>query len=500
VFKAAFRIPNILQNLFGEGVLSASFIPVYSRLLAQHDEKTAGRLAGAVASVLTLVTAVLVLIGVTFTPQLLWVIAPGFKGEVRELTIHLVRILFPCMGILVLSAWCLGILNSHRKFFLSYVAPVLMNIVMIGTLVFFGQRLTDQSLVVAAAWGSVIGAIAQFGVQVPFVLRYEGSLRFAIDLTFEPLRNVVRNFLPVLVGRGVVQISAYLDNLIATVLGTAAVAAISYAQILYTLPVSLFGMSISAAELPEMSRATGTEDEINLALRTRLQRGLRQMAFFIIPSVVALVMIGNVLVAALYQGGRFGSADTIFVWYIVIGAAAGLMPATFGRLYASSLYALHDTKTPLRYAMVRVSVTGLFGYLVAVILRPYWLGLLHASAVPLPPITGGEASFGAVALATISGFAAWLEFVLLRRAVNRRIGTVPGDRVLIGKLWVSALVAGAIAAACQRLLLPRIPLPNLFPHIRDGILIAGVFGVVYFAIAATLRVDEVHGVLRRFRR
>src|SRR5439155_13919333 len=175
--------------------------------------ETAGRVAGIVASLLALTVSILVLIGVLLTPWLLIVLAPVFKGEVRELTITVVRILFPAIGILVLSAWCLGILNSHRKFFISYIAPVMMNAAMIATLVTFGGRVNDRSLVIMASWGTVIGAAAQFGIQVPFVIRYAKHLRFAIDMTLEPVRQVVKNFVPVVFGRGVVQLSAYLDNL-----------------------------------------------------------------------------------------------------------------------------------------------------------------------------------------------------------------------------------------------------------------------------------------------
>src|SRR5579871_4984571 len=129
-FKAAFRIPNFLQNLFGEGVLSASFIPVYAGLLAREDEEEARKTAGAVASLLALTTSHIVLIGVLATPYLIDAIAPGFHGDKRELTIRLVRILFPGAGLLVLSAWCLGVLNSHHRFFASYTAPVAWNLVM----------------------------------------------------------------------------------------------------------------------------------------------------------------------------------------------------------------------------------------------------------------------------------------------------------------------------------------------------------------------------------
>src|SRR5208283_4522523 len=138
-FNAAFKIPNFLQNLFGEGVLSASFIPVYARLLAQEDEEEAGRLSGAIFSILALSAAVIVCLGMLATPFLIDAIAPGFHGAKRALTIRLVQILFPGAGLLVLSAWCLGILNSHRRFFLSYTAPVLWNAVMIAVMIALGS-------------------------------------------------------------------------------------------------------------------------------------------------------------------------------------------------------------------------------------------------------------------------------------------------------------------------------------------------------------------------
>src|SRR5919204_3304160 len=175
-FKAALRIPNFLQNLFGEGVLSASFIPVYAKLLARQDDEEARRTAGAVASLLAFSTSLLVLLGVLATPYLIDAIAPGFSGDKRELTIRLVRILFPSVGLLVFSAWCLGILNSHRKFFLSYTAPVLANLAMIATMVWY-RALDQNTLAINLAWGSVAGSALQFGVQLPVVLRLPQKLR-----------------------------------------------------------------------------------------------------------------------------------------------------------------------------------------------------------------------------------------------------------------------------------------------------------------------------------
>jgi putative peptidoglycan lipid II flippase len=502
VFKAAIRIPNFLQNLLGEGVLSASFIPVYARLLAQGDEKLAGRVAGVVAALLALVMLILVALGVIFTPALLWAIAPGFKGNVRELTILVVRVLFPGIGLLVLYAWCLGILNSHHKFFLAYVAPVLMNTVVVATIFIFGHRMNDVSLVVTVAWGTVVGAAVQLGILVPFVFKYAKHLRFVIDTTLEPVREVLRNFTPVLVGRGVVQLSAYLDNLLASLLGTAAVASLSYAQIIYLLPISLFGMSVAAAELPQMSSAIGTEEEIKAMLRIRMERGLRQIAFFVVPSVGAFLLIGNVIVAALYQGGRFSATDTRYVWYILIGSTVGLLAVTLGRLYSSAFYALRDTKTPLRYAMIRVALTGVLGYLFAIPLRPLLIDALNAARVPLPLIGGSTAPLGAIALTATAGVAGWLEFALLRRALAKRIGTVHLAPSYLARLWGAALTAGVIGALFNAYLMASIGphLPRILPHIRDGLIVCGVYGVVYFAVAMVIGVPEARATLSRFRR
>ncbi|HUP04665.1 MAG TPA: murein biosynthesis integral membrane protein MurJ, partial [Bryobacteraceae bacterium] len=293
-FNQAFRIPNLLQNLFGEGALSASFIPVYSRLLAEGDEPEAGRVAGAVAAILALVTSAIVLLGVLATPIFIDVIAAGFHGAKRELTIRVVRILFPGAGLLVMSAWCLGILNSHRKFFLSYTAPVFWNFAMIGALVEFGGRMAESNLAIALAWASVAGSALQFGVQAPVVWRLVRRLVIRPDTASGNVREAIRNFVPVFFSRGVVQISAFADAMLAGLLPyTGAVTGLANAQTLYTLPVSLFGMSVSAAELPAMSSALGDEAEIASQLRGRLNKGLRQIAFFIVPSAMAFLALGD---------------------------------------------------------------------------------------------------------------------------------------------------------------------------------------------------------------
>ena len=180
-FKAGFRIPNILQNLFGEGVLSASFIPVYGKLLGEGDNETADMLAWGVGAIMTLGVTVLVAIGVLVTPYLIDVIAPGFEGDKRDLTIQIVRILFPGAGLLVMSAWFLGVLNSHHKFFVSYTAPVAWNVAMIAALLYYGPRRSQDGLAIAISWGSVVGSALQIAVQVPqtFALLRKHRIDFA---------------------------------------------------------------------------------------------------------------------------------------------------------------------------------------------------------------------------------------------------------------------------------------------------------------------------------
>ena len=477
-FSAAFRIPNFLQNIFGEGALSASFIPVYAKLLAHDDEEEAAHVANAVLGILALVVSIIVLAGVLATPYIISAIAPGFKGETRELTIRLVRILFPGAGLLVLSAWCLGVLNSHHRFFISYTAPVAWNLAMIASLVIFGRKVGQFPLAEYVAWGSVLGSALQFGVQLPVVFRLVPRLRPAFDLASVHVRTVVRNFFPVFMSRGVVQISAFVDAVLASFLPEGSVVALTYAQSLYTLPVSLFGMSVSAAELPAMSRAIGNTEQVAEVLRQRLDDGLQRIAFFIVPSSMAFLALGDVIAAVLYQTGQFKHDASIFVWGILAGSTVGLLASTLGRLYSSTYYALRDTRTPLRYAIIRVTLTTLLGYLFA---------------LPLPVTLGINPKWGVAGLTASAGIAGWIEFALLRRTLNRRIGKTGLAASYVVKLWLAALVAAGIGWGLKMLV------GNLHPIPLAAVVLGG-YGVSYFAITSALRISAARVVVGRLLR
>ena len=476
-FTAAFRIPNILQQLFGEGVLSASFIPVYSKMLSVGDETLASRLAWAVGAILAALTSVLVAIGVAITPWLIAAIAPGFHGDKRELTITLVRILFPGTGLLVMSAWCLGVLNSHHRFFASYAAPVAWNAVIIAALLMYGGHRGQHNLAITVAWGAVIGAGLQLAVQLPQTIALVKALRIDFRRLADPLRMVLNNFVPVVTGRGVVQISGYVDNLLASLLPTGAVAALNYAQLIYMLPVSLFGMAVAAAELPAMSQARGTSAEVASILRDRLDSGLRQIAFLVIPAVAAFVMLGDVIAGALFQSGQFTAADARYVWAILAGAGIGLIATTMGRLYTSAFYSILDTRTPLVFSLVDVTLTLVLGYLFA---------------FPLPRLLGIEQRWGAVGLTASAGLSGWLEFSLLRSNLNRRIGSTGVDFSYLAKLWTIAAGAAIGGFAIKEAL----PVAN--PRLL-GLAVLPTFGLSYLALAWWIGVPELDRLARRVR-
>jgi putative peptidoglycan lipid II flippase len=474
-FTAALRIPNFLQNLFGEGALSGSFIPVYAALVARGERRDADRVAGAVVAMLSLIVSVLVLIGVFATPLLIDAIAPGFHGSKRELTIAIVRVLFPATGVLAVSAWCQGILNSHHKFLLSYASSALWNVAMIATLLVFGAGTTLPRLAVLLAWGSVAGSVLQFLVMLPAVLKVAPDLRLAFDTTSAHVRAVGRNFLPILVSRGVNQVSAYVDQLIASLLSTGAVTGLQNASTLYTLPVSLFGMSVSAAELPVMSGIAGADPAAIEAVRLRLDAGLRRIAFFVVPSAVAFLALGDVVVGALFQTGRFNHADSIYVWRILAGSSVGLLASTLGRLYSSTYYAFRDTRTPLRYAVIRVALTTVLGYLFA---------------IPLPRLLGLAPEWGAAGLTASAGMAGWVEMLMLRATLNSRIGRTGLPVSYVAQLWGSAIAGAAIAWGV------KLALPSLHPIVTAALVLAP-YGVVFLAMTLLLRIPEASSSLAR---
>ncbi|HUF76704.1 MAG TPA: murein biosynthesis integral membrane protein MurJ [Longimicrobiales bacterium] len=464
-WRAALRMPNVVQNLLGEGTLSASLIPIYAELLQERRDEDARRFAGAALGILSVVAGALALAGWALAPLLVALFFPLWEPAKQELTTLLVRILFPMTGVLVLSAWALGVLNSHRRFFVSYVAPVFWNLAMIaamiGGAVYLGFEPQSRDLVLALAWGALLGGVLQLVWQLPFVLPLLGGLRLSLGRGVAGVQEAVRNFLPVVAARGVVNLSSWIDLILAGLLASGAVAVLGYAQTFYLLPISLFGMSIAASELPELSRMRGEAERVVAA---RVSRALRRVSYFLIPSALAYLALGDVIVAALFQTGEFGLAESLVTWGVLAAYALGLPASGSSRVLSSAFYALRDTKTPARVAYVRVAISA---------------GVGIALMFPADRLGFETLRLGAAGLAAGASAGAWVEYVLLRRALARRIGAHgPGSRG-VAKVALAAALATAAGVALQLLLPPAHPavlaVETLLP-----------FGVVFLVAAALL--------------
>ncbi len=499
---AALRIPNLLQNLLGEGVLSASFVPVYSELLDdEEDPREADRVAGAVGALLLAVTGLAVLVLVLAARPITRVLAWGLTGDNFELAVDLTRIVAVGIGFMVMSAWCLGILNSHRHFFLPYVAPVLWNAVQIGALLLAWQR--DWSIADAArglAIGVSIGGLLQLLIQLPTVLRLARGLRFRFDNSHPRVREIRRRFGPAVAGRGAVQLSAYLDLILASFLAAGGLSALFRAQILYTLPVSLFAMSVAAAELPELSRLGG--DPTSVARRTN--GALRRIAFWMLAASLLLIAAGEPIVELLFEGGEFTSADTSLVWLILAFYAVGLPAIGLSRMLQNASYAMGDTSGPARIAAIRVSIAAVIGLIVMFPLDRAIVGANGVEALgdalgfagPLEAGVRRDESvvrLGAVGLAIGSAIGAWVELFLLSRLIDRRLPSLPNPARILIPPGVAAAVAFAVTAGMKLLV-------GDLPSLLAVVLTVGVGGAVYVFVAFRTGVKEADMVLRPARR
>ncbi len=464
---AALRMPNVIRNLLGEGTLSASLIPVYAEFLEEGRDEEAARFAGAALGILTVLAGSLALGGMALAPILVSLFFPAWASETRDLTVVLVRILFPMTGLFVISAWALGILNSHRTFFITFVAPVFWNLAMISTMVggaiYWG--LDGRPLVVALAWGALVGGALTLLVQLPFLLRHTRGMRVSLGRGVPGVAEAVRNFVPVVSARGVVNISSWIDMILAGRLLPGAVAVMGYAQTFSNLPISLFGTGVAAAELPELSRLRRQDREV---LARRVAESLERALFFLIPSAIGYLAMGDLVVGALYQTGAFGETQTLVTWGVLSMYALGLPASASSRVLSSAFYALRDTRTPANMAYLRVFISVSVGIV---------------AMFPADQFGFSTLRLGAAGLALGSSCGAWIEYVLLRRSLNRHIGphSAPGARV------VRMTLAAALAAFAGVLF--QLGLPDWHPALVAVVSFLP-FGAVYFGVGALLGVES----------
>jgi len=467
-FRAAYRIPNAIRNLLGEGTLSASFIPVYAGMLERGNEEDARRLAGAIASLLVVATVVATGVGIVLAPIITDVVAPGFAGRTRDITVILVEIMFPMSGIMILSAWCLGVLNTHRRFFLAYAAPALWNIAQIATLVALGGVLVGERLAVALAFGALAGSILQLGVQLPGTLRLVGRFQWSLRLDTPGVRRVLRAWGPVVAGAGVVQISSVIDTQLGSLLGPAAVSILSYAQLIALLPISLFGVSVAAAALPELSREAAGAGSGRVG--TEVARAGRRILFFVVPSAFVFAAFGDHVVGILFQTGRFGASDTVKVSAVLAAYAIGLPAQASVKLFASGFYAMGDTRTPVKIAAVAVTLSA---------------GLAAAAMQLLGP----------AGIALGAAVAAYVNVGMLVHALRRRTGSLAAPEA--GRTLGAVL--GGVLAACAAGYAVEVWTGGL-PRLVTGLATLGAFGVAYLGVTLALHHPDAGRLVARTRR
>ncbi|HSM08396.1 MAG TPA: murein biosynthesis integral membrane protein MurJ [Gemmatimonadota bacterium] len=463
-YWAALKIPNIIRNLLGEGTLSAAFVPVYSEQLEKVEtpESDPPRLAGTVLALVLLVATLFSGLGVLFAPWITMAVLGAADEPTRVLTTSLVRILFPMSGVMIVGAWCLGVLNSHDRFFLPFVAPTLWNVAQVAGLL-LAAWMGSESLAHALAWSALVGAALQVGVQVPSALRLAGIRRPSFAFDWEPLRRVAKNTLPVISSQGIFQISSLVDLSLAGLAGTGALAALSYSQRLVYLPISLFGISVAAASLPTMSREVGAE-----ALRRRLVDGFFQIIFFVLPAAAVLVLFGDLAVTVVFQRRAFDADSTALVSTILAAYGLGLVAMSGLKLFASGFHAMQDTATPMKIAAASVT-----------------LGIGISVALTLWLRSAGYGTYSAVGIVLGGVCGSWLNLILHWWLLSRRVGRLFGRGALVAvlRLGVATLAAAGAGVLVRGWLEGRLGADHFAGAL--GILLAVTLAgaVPYFLIA-----------------
>ena len=483
-FIAASKIPNIMRSLLGEGSLSASFVPVYSRLLEKGDERGANAMAGAILGLLMASVSVLTLIGIAAAPLLTSLLTPDFANEKRELTIQLTRILFPMTALMVLSGWCLGVQNSHRRFFWSYASAAMWNIAQIVLLGAWGARAKSlNELAHWLAWATLVGSLLQVGAQMPEVLRLVRPLRITFNRAAVGVAETFKNIGPVVTALGVVQLSSLIDLQIANYLPDGAISSITNANTIVLLPVSIFGISVAASSLPEFSRDTVDDESAvahnsaertqrNAVLLERLRGGWQRILFYVVPSTMACIAYGDMIVGMLYRSGNFGAPEQRIVHTVLAAFAIGLVSFGSVKLLASAHYALRDYKTPLRASLASLVVSAIVSV---------------AFAWPLR-----HSIYGAAGIALGTALGSYVNLSVQIRGLHAKLGALYTTTMWTGtrRIAFATVLAALVAAPVRYLLRGQMSYVVAVPTLA-------VFSVAYLVVAWMMGSGEAARWLRR---
>jgi putative peptidoglycan lipid II flippase len=478
-FLLGFRIPNLTRDLFAEGALSSAFVPVFTQYLATKGKREAAELSSLVATALVLVVGGICVLGMIFSPQLVWLLASGFArvpGKF-ELAVTLTRIMFPFLLLVALAAQSMGILNAMNQFGIPALSSTFFNIGSVAFGLGFGYtvgRWMGVSLIMSMAWGVVAGGAVQWLFQAPSLYRAGISYRPRLDFAHPGLRKILRLMGPAILGNAAVQINVLVNTNFASSITDAAghvingpVSWLSYAFRFMQLPLGLFGVAIASATLPAISRsaALGKMDEFRLTL----SRSLGMVLLLTVPSSVGLAVLGPSMIGAVYQWGRFRAADTHQTAMALACYAVGLAGYSAIKILAPAFYALNDARTPMLVSLVSILVNLAVASTMVKLAGLGHLGLaLSTSAVAL---------FGSVAL-----------FLLLRRRIQRMHGRALASSV--AKILCASAAMGAVCYLSSSGVHHWLGARKL-AQIADVAISIPLGAAVYYALCRAMRVAEL---------
>jgi len=476
-FYSAFRIPNLLRDLFAEGALSTAFVTTFSKKLATDGQAAAFRLANLVLSTLSVFMLGICILGIVFSEHLVLLLSPGFAnipGQI-QLTTELTQILFPFIGLVSLAALYMGLLNSLGSFGLPASASTVFNFVSILTGLACGYLFDPQlgpHAIYGFAFGTVIGGLFQLLMQMPKASNLGFRPTWIWNLRDPDLQRVFKLMAPAVIGGAAVQVNVMVNGFFASYLAEGSVTALNNAFRLMQLPIGLFGVAIATVTLPSVSQFAARSD-FN-AFREQLGRSLRQAFFLTLPASIGLALLAVPIIRLIFERGRFTAADTLVTASVLQAYAGGLAFYAAIKVLAPVFYALDKPQIPFR-----VSVLG--------ILLNLGLNLLFLRGMHL----------GLISLPVTTSLIALLNFLQLYFMINREVGRV-FTREDLGALFRIVLSCAAMAAAliaCHHELsfLQRGFFPGpvvLFLEIIIGVM-------TYFAAAWLFRVDEIRTVMGR---
>jgi putative peptidoglycan lipid II flippase len=475
-FNIAFRIPNLLRDLFAEGAMTAAFVPTFTRSLTTRGREEAWRLGNHVINALLAVTGACVVAGIVFADQIAWLLASDYAGVPGklELTALLTRIQMPFLTTVAISVALMGMLNSLHRFFIPAFSPAMFNIATIACALAVAPLMPRFGLppIVGLAIGTLVGGVGQIVIQWPVIRREGFRYRPALDFRDEDLREVLRLMGPGTLGLAAVQINVLVNSWLATSQGTGAVSWLNYAFRLMYLPIGLFGVSIATAALPAVARAAAVKDVA--AMRRTLSSGLRLMLMLNVPATLGLIALAAPIVQLLLERGEFHAPDTQATAAALIFYAPGLLGYSAVKIASPSFYALGDSRTP-----VAISVASMLTNFV-----------LNVTLVRVLGYRG---------LALGTAIAALLNAIVLWWLLSRRLGGLDGRRVAVAlaKITVAALVMALAAVLTHQWLEALVPGSGVATRSLQvfGSIAAAV--AVLAAAARILRIEEFQEAARR---